>query len=78
MLKSTSVPVKVVAASAGFSSRSHFSRVFHQVYGTDPSTFRKNGSFEPILGLSPDRNLRRNAPNVSPRDGASDDNLPPA
>jgi AraC family transcriptional activator of mtrCDE len=78
MLKSTSVPVKVVAASAGFSSRSHFSRVFHQIYGTDPSTFRKSGSREPTLGPRPDRKLGRNAPIVSPRVGASDDILPPA
>jgi AraC family transcriptional activator of mtrCDE len=78
MLKSTSVPVKVVAASAGFSSRSHFSRIFHQVYGTDPSTFRKGDSSEPAFGPSPDRSLRRNTPNVSPRDDASDDKSRPA
>ncbi len=41
MLRSTTVPIKVVAASAGFSSRSHFSRAFRDNYGADPSTFRK-------------------------------------
>jgi AraC family transcriptional activator of mtrCDE len=41
MLRSTTVPIKVVAASAGFSSRSHFSRAFRDSYGADPSAFRK-------------------------------------
>jgi AraC family transcriptional regulator, activator of mtrCDE len=41
MLRSTTVPIKVVAASAGFSSRSHFSRAFRDSYGADPSKFRK-------------------------------------
>ena len=41
MLRSTTVPIKVVAASAGFSSRSHFSRAFRDSYGADPSSFRK-------------------------------------
>ncbi len=41
MLRSTGVPIKVVAASAGFSSRSHFSRAFREAYGADPSQFRK-------------------------------------
>jgi len=43
MLRSTTVPIKVVAASAGFSSRSHFSRAFRDSYGADPSQFRKMG-----------------------------------
>jgi AraC-like DNA-binding protein len=42
MLRSTGVPIKVVAASAGFSSRSHFSRAFRDAYGADPSQFRKS------------------------------------
>jgi AraC-like DNA-binding protein len=41
MLRSTTVPIKVVAASAGFSSRSHFSRAFRDSYGANPSKFRK-------------------------------------
>ena len=41
MLRATGVPIKVVAASAGFSSRSHFSRAFRDAYGVDPSQFRK-------------------------------------
>ncbi len=41
MLRSTNVPIKVIAGSIGFSSRSHFSRAFRDAYGTDPSNFRK-------------------------------------
>ncbi len=41
MLRSTNVAIKVIAASIGFSSRSHFSRAFRDTYGTDPSNFRK-------------------------------------
>lgn len=42
MLRSTNMPVKVIAASIGFSSRSHFSRAFRDVYGVDPSAYRRN------------------------------------
>ncbi len=41
MLRSTEVPIKLIAASIGFASRSHFSRAFRSAYGTDPSNFRK-------------------------------------
>ena len=41
LLRSTNLPIKVVAASIGFASRSHFSRAFRDAYGTDPSRFRK-------------------------------------
>lgn len=40
LLKSTRLPVKVIAASIGFASRSHFSRAFASAYGADPSRFR--------------------------------------
>jgi len=40
LLKSTKLPVKVIAASIGFASRSHFSRAFASAYGADPSRFR--------------------------------------
>jgi len=40
LLRTTPIPIKVVAASVGFSSRSHFSRAFRDAYGTDPSSFR--------------------------------------
>ncbi|OYY68209.1 AraC family transcriptional regulator [Sphingomonas sp. 28-63-12] len=41
MLRSTNMPVKVIAAHIGFSSRSHFSRAFRDGYGADPSSYRR-------------------------------------
>lgn len=41
LLTATRLPVKVIAASVGFASRSHFSRAFSAAYGADPSGFRK-------------------------------------
>ena len=41
MLRTSKLPIKVIAGSIGFSSRSHFSRAFRDAYGADPSTFRK-------------------------------------
>jgi transcriptional regulator GlxA family with amidase domain len=49
MLASTLRPVEAIAAEIGFSSRSHFSRVFRNHYGTDPSTFRRRN----FLGFDP-------------------------
>ena len=40
MLKGTDLPVKSIAASVGYASRSHFSRAFQAKFGLDPSTFR--------------------------------------
>jgi AraC-like DNA-binding protein len=42
LLAATELPVKVVAASLGFASRSHFSRAFRRAYGADPSAYRKH------------------------------------
>lgn len=44
MLRSTNMPVKVIAANIGFSSRSHFSRAFRDGYGADPSSYRREAS----------------------------------
>ncbi|HEY0012298.1 MAG TPA: helix-turn-helix domain-containing protein [Allosphingosinicella sp.] len=41
MLRTSKLPIKVIAGSIGFSSRSHFSRAFRDAYGKDPSAFRK-------------------------------------
>ncbi len=41
LLAVTHLPVKMIARSAGFASRSHFSRVFSAAYGCDPSTYRQ-------------------------------------
>jgi AraC-like DNA-binding protein len=40
LLATTDVPVKVIATSIGYASRSYFSRAFRAAYGTDPTSFR--------------------------------------
>ncbi len=40
LLRSTSLPVKSVAATVGFDSRSYFSRAFRAKFGVDPSAYR--------------------------------------
>jgi len=49
LLISTVRPVEAIASEVGFSSRSHFSRLFSDHYGKDPSTFRRRN----FLGFSP-------------------------
>lgn len=44
LLRSTTMPVKVIAANIGFSSRSHFSRAFRDGYGADPSSYRRTAA----------------------------------
>ncbi|MGI8705110.1 MAG: helix-turn-helix domain-containing protein [Sphingomicrobium sp.] len=46
MLKGSDLPVKSIAASVGYASRSHFSRAFHSKFGLDPSAFRKASGAE--------------------------------
>lgn len=41
LLRGTNLPVEVVTRRVGFSSRSHFSRAFHEYFGRSPSEFRK-------------------------------------
>lgn len=40
MLKGSDLPVKSIAASVGYASRSQFSRAFQAKFGIDPSAFR--------------------------------------
>lgn len=47
LLLATSDPVETVAATVGFSSRSHFSRLFREHFGVDPSSFRRGGGKGP-------------------------------
>ena len=42
LLAFSDLPVKVIAASVGFGSRSHFSHAFRTAYHTDPTSFRKS------------------------------------
>ncbi len=71
MLRSTNLPIKVIAGSIGFASRSHFSRAFRDAYGADPSKFRKTIT-KPELDAP--RNLRgsreRFALDEEPENGA--------
>lgn len=55
MLRTTNLPVKVIAASIGFASRSHFSRAFRDAYGVDPSAYRRGAgapATAPLPGLA--------------------------
>ena len=40
MLTTTPTPVKVIAASVGYTSRSYFSHTFKEAYGVDPTVYR--------------------------------------
>ena len=42
LLTQTDLPIKYIAASVGFASRSHFSRAFRKRQGEDPTSFRKS------------------------------------
>lgn len=46
LLKCSNLPVKSVAASVGYASRSHFSRAFHGRYGVGPTAFRQTHGSE--------------------------------
>ena len=43
LLRTSSAPVKAIAADLGFQSRSHFSRAFRNQFGADPSAYRAQG-----------------------------------
>ena len=51
LLVETDLPVERIAASVGYSSRSHFSRRFASVMGVDPTRFRRNHDGGAINGL---------------------------
>lgn len=42
MLRTSKLPVQVVAMAVGYSSRSYFTRAFRAAYGQDPKSFREN------------------------------------
>lgn len=41
LLRSSQLPVQIVAMTVGYASRSYFSRAFRAAYGTDPKSFRQ-------------------------------------
>ena len=48
LLTATDLPVKVIASSVGYGSRSAFSRVFETTYGLSPSDFRSFGGGDEV------------------------------
>lgn len=42
LLLTSGIRVESIAATVGFSSRSHFSRLFRERFGTDPSSLRRS------------------------------------
>jgi AraC-like DNA-binding protein len=57
MLRGTDLPVKSIAASVGYASRSHFSRAFQAKFGIDPSSFRSPRKGELIDDPAPVKEL---------------------
>ena len=45
LLTTTALPIKIIAGSIGYESRSYFSRAFRAAYGSDPKTYRAVGGF---------------------------------
>lgn len=46
LLRSTKLPVQVIALAVGFGSRTYFSRAFRSAYGQDPRSFRETARQE--------------------------------
>jgi transcriptional regulator GlxA family with amidase domain len=44
LLLATGRSIEAIAATVGFRSRSHFSRLFRERFGVDPSSFRRIGT----------------------------------
>lgn len=55
LLRSTGIRVESIATIVGFNSRSHFSRLFREHYGTDPSNFRRTNKESPQDPVDPGR-----------------------
>lgn len=47
LLMSTTQSIETIAAKVGFKSRSYFSQLFRSRYGTDPTSFRRQGAPPP-------------------------------
>lgn len=57
LLEVTSLPVKVIATSVGYESRSYFSRAFRAAYGADPTDYRTRSQIRAVS--TPDLPLRK-------------------
>ncbi len=79
LLTATDLPVKVVASSVGYASRTAFSRVFELTYGLPPSDFRSFGGGDEVepqrvesLGHVPSGDCRKSVRTLSVRGGTQD------
>jgi AraC-like DNA-binding protein len=54
LLSRTDLPIKVIATSVGYGSRSHFSRAFSAAYGVDPTTYRSINALQDEPPLPPE------------------------
>ena len=48
LLTSTDLPIKIVASTIGYASRSSFSRAFEAIYGVAPTDYRSDGGADEI------------------------------
>jgi AraC-like DNA-binding protein len=46
LLRSTKLPIQVIAMAVGYGSRSYFSRAFRSAYGEDPRSFREKAKLQ--------------------------------
>lgn len=58
LLATTKLPIKVIAASVGYASRSYFSRLFRRHFGEDPTAFRERLEGGGDSGWSPMKAIR--------------------
>jgi AraC-like DNA-binding protein len=71
LLRSTDRTVTDVCMSVGFSSLGTFSRVFREIVGESPSTYRRRGPLAPVPSCFGMRWLRpSSAVSEKPGDGA--------
>jgi AraC family transcriptional regulator, activator of mtrCDE len=63
LLRTSEMPIKIVAAAVGYGSRSQFSTAFRKAYGRDPSAFRRahQGSAGSSLAGGSDRSRSSNS-----------------
>ncbi len=54
LLITTDLPIKVVASSVGYASRSHFSSAFSAAYGVNPTSYRSINAFQESPSPAPD------------------------
>ena len=68
LLRATDLPIKVVASSVGYASRSYFTRAFRKIYGMDPRSFREAAALAQAASFS-------GAPTVAQRVAGAVDRL---